>query len=1025
LSHNDVYGNGSYDYSDLLSGFGDISSDPVFAGAEKGNYHLTIGSRCIDAGDDSVVDPAWTDIDGEPRSQYACVDIGADEFAGDLPFCVQWVSPTKAANMRVLTLTIAGARFQDGAMVRLSRAGVPDIEPLDKPTFINVWRLRARFDLRAAEAGLYDVVVTNPDQQCAVLAQGFEVQSSGEPHLRVQANGPSQARSMRDYVLWVEYGNDGTMEMPVPVFVVSSPQPILMRLGTHEPFAPGSAQALGIGLDDDAGVLYPGAYYRIPIHFMCPYDLPGHSMVQFDVEQMVEDSSAIDWATIEQEVRPDDIDPDAWQVIWSNVTSQVGSMWAQYAQRLREDATYLSLYGNRTYDIRKLLAFEIAKASAALCPKRVLAAAVDAYRPGSVLPLALVRVAPESIDQRYRMGPFGRGWSHNFEYTLRRPEAERIVVKGPGGSGRTFLNYEGRGWQPQPGDYGQLTEDGQGGYILREKDGLVWRFCGSGELDYIEEPNGNRLTLYYDAGRLVQVMHTDGASLTIEYTGDRITRVVDDVGRETLYDYDSNHLWHVVAPGGPTTTYAYDANHGLREIAFPDGTHRYYTYDGLGRLAGQCRDQGAEAVQFTYDSLGTVQVTDALGATATLRLGAYGEPLMAIDPLGHSVSLQGDDAFNLTKVIGPDGGTWNTAYDAFGNPRAMTDAAGNAITMGHTGDFSRLDWLKDARTNLTDFDSDPGTGNLTKITYPDTRYEEFEYDEAGNAVAWTNRRGDEVGFTYDAQGRIAEKLYPGGRVVTYEYDERGNLISASDPETGAITMQYDARDFLRRIEYPGGHWFEFDYSDSGRRTQRRSDDGYTLNYHYDPAGRLEALTDGLDQLICPAGQVLGRLTKQDETARHYKARGSVCRRCEHFGVCTKNKNGRVVTVSVHEERVRANRERVHSREARPWMQIRRQRGEAPFGHWKRFGGLRRMAGRGLGYAVRKVLVAAVGWNVLLLMKHLMREGAPLPSIIGWMRACTARIGRARMPRSLTATARPHLRRWTARLRLNTALSGVC
>jgi transposase len=132
----------------------------------------------------------------------------------------------------------------------------------------------------------------------------------------------------------------------------------------------------------------------------------------------------------------------------------------------------------------------------------------------------------------------------------------------------------------------------------------------------------------------------------------------------------------------------------------------------------------------------------------------------------------------------------------------------------------------------------------------------------------------------------------------------------------------------------------------------------------------EVLTD---TLICPAGQVLNRQSNRDDGARHYKAKGSICRACPNFGVCTTSMSGRAVAISVYEEQVLANRERVHSEEFRPLMQIRRQRGEAPFGYFKMFGGLRRFAGRGLAYATKKTLVAAIGWNLLLLVKAVMRS----------------------------------------------------
>jgi hypothetical protein len=141
----------------------------------------------------------------------------------------------------------------------------------------------------------------------------------------------------------------------------------------------------------------------------------------------------------------------------------------------------------------------------------------------------------------------------------------------------------------------------------------------------------------------------------------------------------------------------------------------------------------------------------------------------------------------------------------------------------------------------------------------------------------------------------------------------------------------------------------------------------------------------LDALICPAGQILGRRPTRDKNSKQYKAKGSVCRACPHFGVCTGSKVGRTVMISVHEDLILANRERVHSEAARPLMQIRRQRGEAPFGYFKMFGGLRRFAGRGLAYAVKKTLIAALGWNLLLLVKKVMRTEMANASVTGLIR----------------------------------------
>jgi transposase len=146
------------------------------------------------------------------------------------------------------------------------------------------------------------------------------------------------------------------------------------------------------------------------------------------------------------------------------------------------------------------------------------------------------------------------------------------------------------------------------------------------------------------------------------------------------------------------------------------------------------------------------------------------------------------------------------------------------------------------------------------------------------------------------------------------------------------------------------------------------------DFTYDPAQ---------DVLVCPAGIRLRRRQMPAGAAPQYQARGRDCRQCPHFGLCTRSKTGRSVSVPVHEALISANRERVRAPEFRPLLQIRRQRGEAPFGHFKRFGGLRRLAGRGLEYASKKTLMAAVGWNLLRLLSHQAahREASPLMRLL--------------------------------------------
>lgn len=85
-------------YSDVQGGYsgqGNINSNPDFANPAGDDYHLSVGSPCIDSGDPAYsIGPGETDIDGHVRVLYGRVGMGADEYvAQDDP--AMMVEPTQ------------------------------------------------------------------------------------------------------------------------------------------------------------------------------------------------------------------------------------------------------------------------------------------------------------------------------------------------------------------------------------------------------------------------------------------------------------------------------------------------------------------------------------------------------------------------------------------------------------------------------------------------------------------------------------------------------------------------------------------------------------------------------------------------------------------------------------------------------------------------------------------------------------------------------------------------------------------
>jgi len=78
IDHNDVWDNGWANYVNVSPGPGDISADPLFVNAAAGDFHLQVGSPCIDAG--TPVGAPDHDFEGIPRD--AAPDMGAYEWTG-------------------------------------------------------------------------------------------------------------------------------------------------------------------------------------------------------------------------------------------------------------------------------------------------------------------------------------------------------------------------------------------------------------------------------------------------------------------------------------------------------------------------------------------------------------------------------------------------------------------------------------------------------------------------------------------------------------------------------------------------------------------------------------------------------------------------------------------------------------------------------------------------------------------------------------------------------------------------------
>jgi RHS repeat-associated protein len=812
-----------------------------------------------------------------PPSSYTLTAEVADVFLIE-------VSPPRQGNQADATLTLTGAGFQPGTTVTLSANGInyqASHVQVDTPT-----RMIARFTAGSVPPGVYTVQARAPSGAVAERSNAFEMLMGGEAHLETHLVLPAAVGRHSPDTLYVEYANTGTIPMPAPLLVVRATDRALMTLDAARVVDGFWTSAVPDGYSDilqilgsgaTPGVLQPGEHQRIPIYYaglQLPWDDPDNS-VTFTVEPISANSSAlIDWNAMKDRLRPPGLDTASWDVVYNNLQSQVGATWGDYLRMLSDNAAHLWRVGQHVVDVGELWRFEVLQAIG-MNPVSTLTNRIDADVQARGLSLTLGRRFSSSLVGRQELGLFGRGWSLNcsWDWTLHEESDGTVVIDGPEGRQRRFEPDSRGGYFVQPGDHANLTSLGGGVFTVQEPLGLLIRFRSDGKIDFAEDPNGNRVTANYTGGQITGLSHSSGQSLQITYNAaGRIERVNDSVGRAILYEYDATneHLVRVTDPGGLTMRYTYDAGgnaateHALTAIEYGDGTHRFFTYDAQGRLASSARDGDLERVTYAYDSTGKVSAVNASGDSTEYFFDYRGRLNRIDDPLGRSNYVSYDADGNVTAFTNAAGQQVTYEYDEAGDLLQFTDVAGHARHFSYLGPFDRMTLASDARGNPTEYRYD-AQGNLSTIIYVNGTVERFAYDPLGDLDAWTNRRGQVIDYAANANGQTESKTFPDGSVVQYHYNARGNLERTVDSTGTTLLEHLDPQDpdLVTRISYPNGKFLAFTY-ENGRRTEMVDQDGFTVVYEYDPAGRLQRLRDATNQeIVVYYYDIVGRLSRKE------------------------------------------------------------------------------------------------------------------------------------------------------------------
>jgi YD repeat-containing protein len=266
---------------------------------------------------------------------------------------------------------------------------------------------------------------------------------------------------------------------------------------------------------------------------------------------------------------------------------------------------------------------------------------------------------------------------------------------------------------------------------ISNTDGTVDTFDTTGKLIRSQNQNKNIVFYTYNTdGRLETVTGPFGDTLAYHYQNDRLSGITTPDGAIS-YQYDAEgRLQSVIRTDGSERRYHYE------DTRFPNyltgitdenqGRFATWAYDNQGRAISSEHANGAERIDFTYNSDGTTTVTDANGALRTYHFIVQ-QGQMKID------YIEGDRCATCA-----GGDTQAYTYDSKGFVASKTDWNGNTTTYTRDSQGREL-----TRTEAS------GTPQARTIT--------TTWDTTLNKPLTVTEPEQRTVYTYDTEGRLLSR----------------------------------------------------------------------------------------------------------------------------------------------------------------------------------------------------------------------------------------------------------------------------
>ncbi|MGW2696099.1 LamG-like jellyroll fold domain-containing protein [Streptomyces sp. NPDC001296] len=458
--------------------------------------------------------------------------------------------------------------------------------------------------------------------------------------------------------------------------------------------------------------------------------------------------------------------------------------------------------------------------------------------------------------------------------------------------------------------------------------------------------SGEDVAAHWAAGRnssgmspLETVRVTDPGSKTVTYqydplNGYRAVAQIDGLGNKTTYGYDTSGFEHmVIDPNGNITAMGHDVrgnevsrvtcqNFATLKCSttytsyLPDDTSAQLTPNPQNDLPAAVRDARSSSstdntylTSYSYDAAGnrtgvttpavpgfphgrTTSIAYTDGTTVPAADGGFapkGLPYRTVSPGGATTTISYFKNGDIASMTDPDGLVTSFTYDNIGRmltKKAVSDSfpAGLTTTYTYDGDSQITGEVDPAVTN-----------RVTSATHQKSTSTVFDADGMILSQTVADLGGGDAprtqSYTYTPYDQVNTTTDAAGGTTTYTYDNYGNQATVEDPADNVLSYAYDPNGKL--LTQTLKNYIADPVNPSPARDLVES------SRAYDPAGRLQSLTDAMGNVTSYTytdNDLTATVTRSDPTGHQhfveqsntYDAAGNLTSQATNNGATTTN-----------------------------------------------------------------------------------------------------------------------------------------